>query len=145
MVTPSLSLPHPSLLQSTEDAPYQPLPATQPPINPPYLKACMLKRANQLDRSAGILGNQVTAQPSGGPDAVEDLPGDLCGPGDQCAGAEKQGELSGDQITPSDGPCVLEMDRPRGDLQQLVGVAPEEQSEDILVAQVISSLHAAKM
>lgn len=117
-------------VESSEDSPYQPLPATQPPINPPYMKACMLKKTNQLGRSS-THEELPTLQPlsgagdiSGGGDAL------VCGNQADCG--EKETERPGDQN-------VSLEDAQQVDLQK------HQQVEDTLLTNITSSLNVVKL
>eukprot|EP00731_Ephydatia_muelleri_P015249 Em0008g969a len=130
-------------VESSEDSPYQPLPATQPPINPPYMKACLLKKTNQLDR-LGVHGDQPTLHPLEGSCVVSERPLESDGQPTRMGEEGKQsgdsGAQSGDQNTQTGD--ALQLD---GDAQESEGVEPQEKSQDILLSQVTSSLDAAKI
>lgn len=123
------------LVQSSEESPYQPLPATQPPINPPYMKACMLKKTNQLDR-LGVHGDQSAPPPLEGSDIVGDMPG----LDNQSTRMGKEDERSGDESALSGDQS--DMQQPT---HQQEGVESQEQSRDVILSQVTSSLDAVKM
>ena len=47
--------------QGTRDQPYEPLKPTQAPINPPYKRACELKKSNLLDKASYVGEAETTS------------------------------------------------------------------------------------